>query len=516
MSNSGEHIRYRHESVRQEESSDTEGRFTAVAEQLLELEPAGHLKTPDVINPPFRRQAWIKVDTMPQAVLFADTHLMPAISSQDPRSRMSSTKRYAFNFSAVPGVASLTRWNDLATRVGLHLARKQMEEALTTADIMGSLGDNFDAYGVEGFLETMAYTEDYVTRRFANADRDDRPGYFSIVAGNHDMATRVNCPEAVAGYMGLRKQQLAKTTFDAMVALAEKGYSMHTLHTMWKEAAEGDRTEPYKLLPAERWFLQRLYTGPEIGAFEKRNNDGSATVVAFLNSEFGREGCTLQDLCETVEMDLGREADDETGRKMIETYASDIGRQRAVIDGLMETLVSHADSRAVVYTHNPVMMQQELIRELIAHDGERFATFEEAREFVTKRILTIGGHYHLKEHLPSDAEGIYMVNGFSRQVVSMIAEGPRRSWYGTRFRLRAYSDPDDYAEFLFGALDDPQTARITGAEITGKLDAVRRDLKSRLLGKAARAVARMWQAADYQQREGQSELELDPQSSGLD
>lgn len=462
---------------------------SVTAEDLLRrgmrIDPS-EIPNPIEMSPPFRQQEIIEVDRIPGIIVMTDTHLMPQ-NEETP----SSTKRTGYGLWRIPAFRNGSRLVDNASWWALRQLAKPIESALSGddgADVIFHAGDAIDSYTTGSFLSAMGDLESYVQKRFQNADRNGRAGYYSVGEGNHEKAYQG--PDLIAGYAGLKGSMLSEESFTLIVNAIKSGISIKAIASAFSAAGkEVDISDPI-IHPAMRWYIFRLVTGPEVGMFQAKQDEANHSM-AFLNSEFNGPGCTLLDLEESLKR-IGL-FDTSIGQEVLETYKDDFLRQERVIDSLLNELINDSDHKATVYAHNPVRMQEilagEMFAKLIKHSET--VAFEDVMSLVQDRILVIGGHYHFEPKKAERRKGVRVLSAISRQLMGPLAMKPAEypSIFGSEGRLQIILGAvevilrqgtfqtypkGDKAEILIGSADDPRSVFVDAEDIMSTFNSLKR------------------------------------------
>lgn len=348
-------------------------------------------------------------------------------------------------------------------QVALHAARKNVEGALQKADLLIHGGDVTDSMTLFGILGDMAYHENYLNNRLSRSNtRSKKDGFLGTIVmnGNHD--TDFKSPDRVLRYntFAARLPHMSLDTYQKMLAHIEEGGSMSELFARLDETPEDFKR--HVIAPGLRWYMLRKYYGSAIGAIvdTKKNQQ-----VVFLDSELLDDSGSPDSLKKSLVKDV---ALDKAAPALLDDIVALRTREAAVQQDLMARIFATCESmKTVVYAHDPIKMQQQLIEyyRQVTGEGKEWAT-----QFVEENIVIWGGHWHVNDDRSAkkwNKPGVRWWNGASRidkPLTAYVPRGQKRE--GNPFAVDFL--PADYMSVLTGNAMEPELIRVEGNEINSE------------------------------------------------
>lgn len=431
------------------------------------------LPKPDLMKSPFQEKPIVDGPLPENITLLTDTHL------DSGPGRLGPNVGKGFGWGALrKAYRRIVQSNTIA----LHTIRKNVEKHLKESSLFIHGGDITDAMTVHGVIFDLAKLEEYLRNRERNSDKNKPDNAvterFSIwILGNHD--TDFGGADFLARYPAVKMKygEMSLNGYKNLLEHIKKDASFHQIQRrMISEYPGGIKPEDVRAIhPALRWYLMRSYFGPAIGAFvdEKKKEQ-----VYFLDSELDSKSGSVATLDKVLKKSLGlHEKDSVLYEEILGTRKADAEKQEKLIAHLFAKSVFQ-DERIAVYAHDPVKMQEVLIKKYA--ERNKHIAYEKVVSYIQSRFTVYGGHWHTNEDGSAkkwNRKGVQWFGGVSRNRAFNTAAHP----VGSKAKMTdlPYStDKQDGVPVVHGSLLNPRSEYISSMKINNerkRLDPTRSD-----------------------------------------
>lgn len=310
---------------------------------------------PEVLKSPFEESDTILVKDMPSVVAVADPHMIASQSSREGVRGMASFKRMLLGeFSSI---RNRTRMLDTVARSSYRTVMRECEKHLPGNGIFMILGDTVmgsEASNSFSSFNTIEKSIDRLNKSVNKGNESNNISVFNLV-GNHYSFTGIESGD----YRNMAKvfETVDKEIFTQLSEKLKNGYSWDSIISAWMRYREGLEKPQRVLHPMQKWYLEKLTFGSQVGRYVKEKDGKIVSQVVFLDNLI-EEGGTSEDL-DIVFKALHISPEDKIYVDIKEVHKIEEDRQKRMIETMLND--SKAGIKTVVYTHLPELMQDRLV-----------------------------------------------------------------------------------------------------------------------------------------------------------
>lgn len=439
---------------------------TSIPEALVKEQEQSDQK-PGFMVSPFEKSRTIK--GIPEITAFTDTHHNTRQLGRLGYEGLASGKRLFMGLSKIEGIRNAVRSIDVLSRVALHVARPFVTERHKEGGVIANLGDTLDAVEAGSVFHSYADIEQYQQNRLKEAGVVRPQVAFIQLDGNH---YAFNGPETALDFRPMEKKfgVLNKDSFTQIVGELKKGSSWTQILRDWDNS---HRNEHVAVHPLQKWFMEKIYFGSQMGRFVEYSDSGDGEIVsqaAFVNSEISRAmpGFRREDALSSLS-EIGIDPNEPLGQEIMALYDSEVAKNQEVIRMVLRDALLGA--KTVVYTHNAEGLQPQLV-EILKNKPELQQLLKASgktgreKEFIENNILIYGGHLHLAERdFGVRKKGTISIRGLTRSFVGPIRQRPIPHSIGEAkeaLTAKPYTGQFDTPEVLVGNALKPERKQMQG------------------------------------------------------
>lgn len=406
---------------------------------------------------------------IPEITAFTDTHHNTRQLGRLGYEGLASGKRLFMGLSKIEGVRNAVRSIDVLSGVAFHVARPFVTQRYKKGGIVANLGDTLDAVEAGSVFHSYADIEQYQQNRFKEAGVLRPQIIFIQLDGNH---YAFNGPETALDFRPMEKKfgVLNKDSFAKIVGELKKGSSWTQILRDWDNSHRNERIAVH---PLQKWFMEKIYFGSQMGRFVEYSDSGDGEIVsqaAFVNSEISRvmPGFRRKDVLSSLS-EIGIDPNEPLGQEIIALYDGEVTKNQEVIRMVLRDAL--LGTKTVIYTHNAEGLQLQLVG--ILKNNPEFQQLLKTsgmagkeREFLENNVLIYGGHLHLAERdFGVRKKGTISIRGLTRSFVGPIRQRPIPHSIGEAkeaLTAKPYTGQFDTPEVLVGNALKPERKQMQG------------------------------------------------------